>query len=149
MDAQFLPLRSGFLCICLFFPMFFCLRMEPQAASLAQLASADCEAMVWFSFRDGWNRQSYIDAVSFCVKRHMKLLGHDRFGSGDLGLQEIQDPRKFQQPLILKVFVKEPFFNQQFAPYNTRSTIFISVPTAEARALRGLLPRRGEPHCEP
>jgi len=31
------------------------------------------KAMVWFSFFDGWNRQSYVEAVSFCAKRHMKL----------------------------------------------------------------------------
>ena len=34
------------------------------------------EAMIWFSFFDGWNRQSYVEAVSFCAKRHMKRLGH-------------------------------------------------------------------------
>ena len=32
--------------------------------------------MIWFSFFDGWNRQSYVEAVSFCAKRHMKRLGH-------------------------------------------------------------------------
>lgn len=31
--------------------------------------------MVWFSYVDGWNQQSYVEAVSFCVKRHMKCPG--------------------------------------------------------------------------
>lgn len=31
------------------------------------------KAMVWFSFQDGWNEKSYVEAVSFCAKKHMKL----------------------------------------------------------------------------
>eukprot|EP00435_Cladocopium_sp_Y103_P025757 s197_g6.t1 len=31
------------------------------------------KAMVWYSFQDGWNEKSYVEAVSFCAKKHMKL----------------------------------------------------------------------------
>lgn len=33
------------------------------------------QAMVWFSFQDGWNEKSYVEAVSFCAKKHMKCPG--------------------------------------------------------------------------
>lgn len=33
------------------------------------------QAMVWFSFQDGWNQKSYVEAVSFCAKKHMKCPG--------------------------------------------------------------------------
>ena len=32
------------------------------------------QAMVWYSHEDGWNRKSYVEAVSYCAKRKMKLL---------------------------------------------------------------------------
>ncbi|CAE7244822.1 unnamed protein product [Symbiodinium pilosum] len=31
------------------------------------------KAMVWYSHEDGWNRKSYVEAVSYCAKRKMKL----------------------------------------------------------------------------
>ncbi|CAE7232846.1 unnamed protein product [Symbiodinium sp. CCMP2592] len=31
------------------------------------------KAMVWFSHEDSWNRKSFVEAVSFCAKRKMKL----------------------------------------------------------------------------
>lgn len=77
---------------------------EPlSAAMIGRLAGALAvpKAMVWFSFRDGWNRQSYIDAVSFCVKRHMKLAHFEDYcqGEGNLTVSPKSPPGDQWAPL--------------------------------------------------
>eukprot|EP00438_Fugacium_kawagutii_P032180 Skav234188 [mRNA] locus=scaffold1413:64199:84537:+ [translate_table: standard] len=46
---------------------------ETLSTALIGRLAGELAAMVWFSYMDGWNQQSYVEAVSFCVKRHMKL----------------------------------------------------------------------------
>eukprot|EP00930_Biecheleria_cincta_P018462 TRINITY_DN1437_c0_g1_i1.p1 TRINITY_DN1437_c0_g1~~TRINITY_DN1437_c0_g1_i1.p1 ORF type:complete len:2162 (-),score=335.88 TRINITY_DN1437_c0_g1_i1:98-6583(-) len=37
------------------------------------------KTLVWFSYQDNWSRKSYVQAVSFCAKRNMKLAKYEDY----------------------------------------------------------------------